>query len=308
MLVPDGRVGRCIACGGTLSPGDRFCAECGRPVPPPAEAQGWRFVGPAGSVSTERAALDRLRHPKESAYFSLAVAVSVLAWLVLIWIVLLIGWLLLIPAAIVLWVSDRLLRAQLLGNSVRIGESQYPEIYAMLAEFSRRLGLEGIPEVFVVNGQGAVNAVAIRLLQRKYILLLSDMVDLLLSTNSLKELSFVLGHELGHHAMGHTRLGRKILLWPASFVPFLGPAYLRACELTADRVGAWLVNSRTAAVRGLVALACGSRSLAAATNLEAFRSQEDSIPPLFGLLSDVFSSHPRITRRVQELMESDIAA
>jgi Zn-dependent protease with chaperone function len=95
-------------------------------------------------------------------------------------------------------VSDGLLRAQPFGNSVRIGESQYPEIYAMLAEFSRRLRLDGIPEVYIVNGEGAVNAVALRLLQRKYILLLWDLVDLLLSSNWLKELGFVLGHELGH--------------------------------------------------------------------------------------------------------------
>jgi hypothetical protein len=46
----------------------------------------------------------------------------------------------------------------------------------------------------------------------------------------------------------------------------------------------------------------------AATNLEAFRSLENGIPPLLGLVGDVFSSHPRITRRVQDLVQSDGAA
>ena len=242
-----------------------------------------------------------LRHPQESAYFGLAAAAAALAWLFLVWIVLLIGWLLIIPLAILYWLAEQFFRAQLLGNAIKVKEDQFPEIDRMVKEYSARLGLTKTPDVFIVNGEGMVNALAVRRLRGKYILLMSGLVDLLLSTGSLDELGAVLGHELGHHAMGHTSPWKSAFLAPSRLVPFLGAAYSRACELTADRVGMWLAGSKEAAVRGLTALACGSRVLTPRLNLASFLAQERELVGFFAFLNDLSSSHPRITRRVEEL-------
>lgn len=246
-----------------------------------------------------------LRHPKESAYFALAAIAAGFAWLILIWIVILVGWIFVIGAAIALWLSGQFFRAQLLGNAVRVSERQFPEIYHLVKEYSARLGLSKPTEVFIVNGDGVINALAIRQLKNRYILLMSGLVDVMLASGSLAELGSILGHELGHHALGHTSLLKGVFLAPSRFVPFLGTAYARACELSADRVGMWLAGSKDAAIRGLAALACGSRMLTPNLNLEAFLSQEEEVVGFFGFLNDLFSTHPRITKRVQELRAAE---
>ncbi|GIU74310.1 MAG: hypothetical protein KatS3mg004_1397 [Bryobacteraceae bacterium] len=249
----------------------------------------------------------QLRHPKESTYFALAAVAGVIAWLFLIWIVLLIGWAIALPVLLIAWFAEKFFRAQLLGNSVRVSETQFPEIHEMARNFSTRLGLTKTPDIFIVNGNGLVNALAIRRLRNKYILLMSDLVDLLLSTGSLDELGAVVGHELGHHALGHTSPLKHLFLFPGLLVPFLGSAYSRACEFSADRAGLWLSGSKAAAIRALGALACGSRALTPQLNIESFVSQERDAAGFFGFLINIYSSHPRLTLRVEELRAAEPA-
>lgn len=247
-----------------------------------------------------------LRHPKEAAYFTLAVIASVFGWSVLFIFVIFVGFLVAIPLLILGWIASQMLRARLLGNAVHVGPNQYPEIYRIVTDYSRRLGLSTQPEVFILSGQGAVNAIALRVLRGRYILLLSDLVDLMMASGSYADLAAVIGHELGHHALGHTSPWKHFLLWPAQYVPFLGTAYSRACELSADRVSLWLTGDLTAARHGLALLACGSQALARDLDLDAFRAQEARLPGFFAFLNDVFSSHPRLTKRLMELEEGAV--
>ena len=88
------------------------------------------------------------------------------------------------------------------------------------------------------------------------------------------------------------------------FIPFLGGAYSRACELTADRIGVYLCGDKDAACRGLIALACGSKLLSPTTNLQAFKEQERELPWFFAFWNDLYSSHPRLTMRVAALEDA----
>ena len=49
-----------------------------------------------------------------------------------------------------------------------------------------------------------VNAFAMHVLRSRYVFILSDLADLYLSNNKEEELNFIIGHELAHHALGHT--------------------------------------------------------------------------------------------------------
>lgn len=294
----------CPWCGAILGAGAEMAYAGASGAMPGAARPGQESVPPAGGYDVF-SVIAVLRHPKESAYFALAVIAGGLAWLLLIWIVLLVGWMFVIAAAIGLWLSGQFFRAQLLGNAVRVSEHQFPEIYELVKDYSARLGLRGIPEVFIINGEGMVNALAVRQLKDRYVLLMSGLADIMLASGSLDELGFVLGHELGHHALGHTSLLKRLLLAPSRVIPFLGTAYARACELSADRVGMWLSGSKDAAIRGLAALACGSRFLTPKLHLEAFLAQEAEVAGFFGFLHDLFSTHPRITKRVQELRAAE---
>ena len=248
--------------------------------------------------------ISELRHPKEETYFLVGALVGAIVWLLLLPVLLLFIWLV-IPVVILLWIAEQFFRAELLGNSVKVSDEQYPEIYALVKRHAAVLNLASIPQVFVVNNQTATNALAIKFVAKKYIILYSSLIDVSLAHGSLKELSMVIGHELGHHAAGHLAWWKMFLLNPAMFIPFFGAAYSRACELTADRIGLYLCGDAEAARRGLIALASGSIYLAPKTASRPFTEQEREMPLLFGFLHDLYATHPRTTRRVLELDKAE---
>ena len=245
--------------------------------------------------------INEMRHEKEKLYFTISAVIGVLLWLLLIvgtlGIILFYGLLI----ALGLWISQQYFRAVVFGNAVRVTEEQYPKINEITVSSCSILGLNTTPDVFIVNGQGAVNAVAVKFLSRKYVLLYSNLVDLMLKRDEINELKMIIGHELAHHAAGHISIGRNLAIGLAKYIPFLGPAYSRSCELTADRIGCELTDNQNASKRALISIASGSESLASEVNIEAFTKQESEIPPLFGFLHEIFGTHPRMTKRILEL-------
>lgn len=242
-----------------------------------------------------------LRHGKEKTYGLIAMIVGGIAWTLTLILTSGLVLLFLIPIAIVLFVVERLMQTVLFGNSVQVTESQFPEINQIIQGCSSDYGLSTIPKVFVVNSEGATNALAIKFLKNKYVLVYSEMVDLMGSSGGTEKLKMILAHELAHHAAGHVNFFRSLLIKPAYFIPFLGAAYGRACELTADRLAAAWVGDEKCCKEALVILACGSEKLSSTINVDAFKEQEALVPPILGFLHELFSSHPRMTRRVIEI-------
>lgn len=238
-----------------------------------------------------------IRHEKETTYFIVSAIISGIVWLFLIWF----AWIALIPAIIISWLTGQYFRAMIFGNTIKVSPEQFTEIYEMAEHATKRLNLTEMPEIFILSGQGAINALAIKFLTRRYVLLYSNLVDLALKRGAYKELQMIIGHELAHHALGHTNIFKNLFLIPANLIPFLGAAYGRARELSADRVGMVLTGDSDAAKRALASLALGSESLATDINLMAFKEQENYIPPIMGFLYEIYSSHPRMTKRITEL-------
>jgi hypothetical protein len=50
-------------------------------------------------------------------------------------------------------------------------------------------------------------------------------------------------------------------------------------------------------------LGCGCRRMNHAMNCETFMAQEEMVPPIFGFLSEIIRSHPRLTRRVTAIKD-----
>lgn len=262
------------------------------------------------SFSSRPIDIDDIRHEKEKTYFIIKMVFSCLIWILafsLIVIfgltipVILVGSLFLLGIVIILWVFSLSFKAVLYGNSVKVNTNQYPEIHKIASEFSQRLGLASTPDIFICNSNGLVNAIAIKILSKKYVLLLSSLTDLMLATSNTKALSMIIGHELGHHGAGHTNFWKNLFLKPASFIPFLGAAYNRACEFTADRIGFVLSDSLIESQNALVFLALGSERLTSSVNVAEFCAQENEVPEFIGFIQKIFSGHPRTTKRVLEI-------
>src|SRR5215203_6809381 len=65
--------------------------------------------------------------------------------------------LLLVPGLVV---YRQITRAGTRGSAVRLSRRQFPEIYALKEDFARRLNLRRDPEIYVMSGNGALNAFA----------------------------------------------------------------------------------------------------------------------------------------------------
>ncbi|WP_256011762.1 hypothetical protein [Desertivirga xinjiangensis] len=76
-----------------------------------------------------------------------------------------------------LFFSAGILTGFLKGNAVKVSERQFPEVYDVVAKQCSLLGLKHIPEVYILQRGGVLNAFAMRFAGDNYIVLYSDVVE-----------------------------------------------------------------------------------------------------------------------------------
>jgi Zn-dependent protease with chaperone function/Tfp pilus assembly major pilin PilA len=187
--------------------------------------------------------------------------------------------------------------ARLKGAAVRVGPDQLPELHQQLTECCDRLGMATVPETYVMNADGMLNALACRFLRRYYVVLFSDIVDAF--SDRPAALDFYLGHELGHIQRGHVR--RMGFLAPARMLPLLGTAYARAREYTCDLHGLACCDDAKDAAFALVVLAAGERSWSQ-INLNRFAAQSQETGGFWMSYHELTGEYPWLTKRMKHLM------
>ncbi|GAA1481223.1 hypothetical protein GCM10009624_16630 [Gordonia sinesedis] len=191
------------------------------------------------------------------------------------------------------------------ANAVEATPDQFPELYAMYADLARSMGfgsgtgpLAEIPRLYVLNGNGTMNAFASKCrVQHGYIVIYSDIVDLAYEYGNFGAVRFVLAHELGHIKCGHESLWRAAIT-PVMTVLRLGPSLTRAQEYTADRVGAYYAGDNS---RDMIALFAG-KNIAGRVDVDAYLRSVDNHKDGFWLrVANVFSDHAVGFRRMKAL-------
>jgi len=235
----------------------------------------------------------KLRSPRERTLFKIGVVFSALCWVALV--VSIVG--IVYGAAIGLFIlfAQALYLAHVRGNAVRVSATQLPELHARVVAAAERLGLAEVPETYVVQSGGVVNAFATKLLSRHFVILNSELVR---ECGDPRQLDFVIGHEVGHLAAGH--LSWNLFLAPYRILPWLGAAYSRAREYTCDRCGLAFAGDLEQSMRGLVVLAAGS-GVAARADLGAFIAQTKETGGFWMAVYELVSSHPYLCKRVAAL-------
>ncbi len=254
--------------------------------------------------------IDYYRNNKEGVYNSLLFIVGVAIWLGIIYSLAAIDFndSSMLPLLITVFLYGGILmlfilimalvfRANAMGNMILIGDNQFPELQAMVVDGTKKLGMNQVPEAFIYNSSGIFNAFATQVLGRKYLLLTSALVD----ANDDEQVKFVIGHELGHHAAGHLNFFFRFIKFPARIIPFLYSAYSRQCEYTCDKLGYHVSRDLVKSSTAIQMLGCGCHRLNKKMNLFSFEEQEEKVPPVWGFISEIFRSHPRLTRRVLAL-------
>jgi hypothetical protein len=108
----------------------------------------------------------------------------------------------------------------------------------------------------------------------------------------------IIGHEIGHLSLGHLKW-----IWfliPARVLPWLGPAYSRACEYSCDLCGYEAAGEFDAAARGLAILAAGGK-YGPQVNLDAFVKQAEDTSGFWTSVYELNASHPFLPKRVAAL-------
>lgn len=210
--------------------------------------------------------------------------------------------------------NEKSLRLLMLGSAARVTDKQFPTVNKLTAEVCEIFDVKERPELFVsqnpIFNAGAYGC------DRPFIVLNSSLLGML----DEKELTYVIGHEVGHVLSGHALY--KTLLWfilqAVNRVGFSIPGIAlialilalnewdRKSELSADRAGLLSVQNDSSAYTALMKSAGGGKISEMDIN-EFFKQAAeydaagDALDSLYKLLNTIGQSHPFPVVRVAEL-------
>lgn len=248
--------------------------------------------------------LSKLRDPKERSSLVWLYIASVPAWILLvIFIATSYGGLLVIIGVVeLLHLFGRLwFAAYVKTNAIRVSESQLPEVYYLARENCQKLGME-VPDVYVLN-QNVWNSFATRIFGRRMVVLLSGAVDSILLKGDMKQLSWLIGHELGHHWAGHLNFSQKLANM-GGWCIWLALWHSRRRELTCDRVGLYCAGSLKASQGAVVNSAVGAQLANRVNITEAMNQWQTHRDEFFVKYRTLYSTHPHLLARLAFLNEA----
>jgi Zn-dependent protease with chaperone function len=211
---------------------------------------------------------------------------------------------------------ERKYRQMMLGNAVRLGEDQLPEVWAVQRRCANTFDIATCPRAYVTQAPVG-NALTIGT-SEPMTLISSGLAG----SFGSDELHAVLAHEMGHVLADHVGLttsyqlvklvmSRVLSGAPLAGLPLMG-LYLallewsRAAELTADRASALGTGDPLLTCRTLMRMAGGPLN---GLNLDAFITQAteyegegDPFARYSRFWEEIGASHPFPVRRVRELV------
>jgi len=213
--------------------------------------------------------------------------------------------------------GEKPIRLAFQANGVKVGPRQYPELWDRYLEVCETLDVKQPYDLFV-SQTPLVNAGAYGM-DKPFIVLNSGSLVLLEGD----ELSYLMGHELGHIMSGHVlyRTMIVLLLQLAQLgFPVVGLAarailvalleWSRKAELSSDRAGLLTVQNPDATLTGFMKLAGGVPGMESALDLnefmvqaEAYRHSEDVADVVFKVLNLLGATHPFHVLRAAEIRD-----
>lgn len=208
--------------------------------------------------------------------------------------------------------GEKPIRLAFQANAVRVSEKQFPRVHALYEDVLKTLDSPRY-DLFV-SQTPMVNAGAYGM-DRPFIILNSGTVNLL----DDKELSYVLGHEVGHILSGHVLYrtmmviliqladrGFPIVGWAAQGILIALLEWYRKSELSSDRAGLLAMQEPQVVLGAMMKMAGGGRP--EETNLddfirqaEEYRTTGDVADSVFKVLNLLGTTHPFYVLRVSEL-------
>ena len=198
-------------------------------------------------------------------------------------------------------------RRHLLSTSVRLSQTMAQDLHATASACSERLGLD-IPLELYVFPSPSYNAACVKPEAGRLFLMFSSSI---LEAFSPAEISFVMGHELGHHLYAHHDIPIGYIMRgqnrPNPRLALKLTSWSRYAEISADRAGAYCADDLESVAHALFKLASGLSGNYAQFSVEDFLAQvdemqlEDGQPGQGAPTEDWFLTHPFSPLRVKAI-------
>jgi Zn-dependent protease with chaperone function len=117
--------------------------------------------------------------------------------------------------------------------------------------------------------------------------------------NNREGLAFIVGHELGHIRLSHTRLWNQLSLALISFIPLIPGFLYRAREYSCDRHGAFVEPQGE---EGLVLLTAG-RYVYRQVDVNNLLDQAARVRGFWAWVAELTQSHPLTVWRLRKLYQ-----
>ena len=233
--------------------------------------------------------------PKENKYYLILAIFSGFAWLLLL--ISVVGIFYAASLALFMWLANGLLVANLKSNAVKVTDGQLSDLKTTLLEVCEKLGIQQVPEMYVLQSEGFLNAFATRHSGRHFIVIYSTILDAFGPKS--EKMKFLIGHELGHIRQNH--ISKQIFILPALLLPLLGNAYGRARECTCDNYGAYACGDINGAIDAMMVLS-GGVGYYQKMSAQEFSNQHQAERGFFVSWLELISGYPTLSQRVCRLI------
>ena len=193
--------------------------------------------------------------------------------------------------------------AQYRSMSVRITEKTYPEIYAIVEEYSQKLGLKKVPRIYMIQGNGVLNAFTTFLPFKQYIEVYADLLEVAYREHhDMDTIRFIIGHEMGHIYYKHSTMHYYYSILLSQAIPILGETASRTREYSCDRLAQLLSGSD--GVDAMMSLTAGIHLYKQVDKTDYIENAK-TVKGIFVFCYNLVCSHPVMSKRVLALVDPE---
>jgi Zn-dependent protease with chaperone function len=195
---------------------------------------------------------------------------------------------------------------RLLGNAIRVGDRQFPDLQALLDRCVEALQIER-PVLYISPSVLPLDVHTLGTSEEAAIVLGSGLRDNL----GDEEMVSVIGHACGHIQNNHTaylttlyllgQAGNFVVRWAARPAVLGLRNWSRRAEITCDRASLICSRSLDVTIAAMVKRALGSRRLFSEINVEEYLQQLDETQSGPGRFQELLASNPYLPKRVKAL-------
>ncbi|MBR4200984.1 MAG: M48 family metallopeptidase [Oscillospiraceae bacterium] len=191
------------------------------------------------------------------------------------------------------------LQASVKAQSVKITQRNFPEIYQLIFSFAQRLGMQKVPDAYIVQSGGILNAFSAFIPHRQYIQINTEVFEVAYREHKdLNALAFIIAHEISHIYYGHATMHYYVPIWFSMNFPLFSAIASRTREYSCDRLAQRLTNYD--GLEAIIMLMV-DRHLYKMVDKQDYFDQTAQDGGFFLWLNNLLATHPIMPKRLRAL-------